>query len=113
MSCNLLGRPANMWGALLVFTPPCMDFMLSCTAGIQKSAAGRVKRPQKSSKTLQGHKKATETGKIATGRQKRLQESEKTYKKSIKMLHDLSFSIIAELIVRIVILPEKKNESKH
>jgi hypothetical protein len=46
MSCILLGRPADMWGALLVFYPSCMDFMLSCAAGLQKNAAGRVKRLQ-------------------------------------------------------------------
>jgi hypothetical protein len=53
MSCILLGRPASMWGALHVFTPSCMDFMLPCNAGIQKRAAGRVKALQKSPKTLQ------------------------------------------------------------
>jgi hypothetical protein len=58
-----------------------MDFMLSCNAGLQKSAAGRVKRLQKSPKTLQGQKisyrnrknrywktkKLTGKGKWATG----------------------------------------------
>ena len=39
-SCNLLGRLA------------CMDFMLSCAAGLQNSTAGRVKRLQKEPKTL-------------------------------------------------------------
>jgi len=58
MSCILLGRPASMWGALLVFTLSCMDFGLSCAAGIQKSSAGRVKRLQKSPKMLQDQKKA-------------------------------------------------------
>jgi hypothetical protein len=53
----LFGRPADMRGALLVFNPPCMDFMLSCAAGLQNNAAGRVKMLQKSPKTLQGDKK--------------------------------------------------------
>ncbi|RIH66862.1 hypothetical protein D1164_00030 [Mariniphaga sediminis] len=45
-----------------------MDFMLSCAAGLQNIKAGRVKRLQEQSKTLQDQKKAAGNAKNDAGR---------------------------------------------
>jgi hypothetical protein len=57
-----------------------MDFMLSSTAGLQNSTAGRVKWLQKSSKTLQDQKKSAGNAHSAAGRVLKAQDNIKLQK---------------------------------